>query len=64
MNFEGISGNINYVNVDNLFYKDNYWVKLSYTNYCLITEDFTTKQLDSEAIWTVVNFGFSHDYVV
>jgi len=46
VDFDSISGNINYVNVDNLFYKDNYKVKLSYANYCCITEDFTTKQLD------------------
>jgi hypothetical protein len=28
-----ISGNINFVNVDNLFYQGNYNTKLSYTDY-------------------------------
>ena len=37
-----IHGNVNYVNVDNLFYHENYKNKLSYIDYCCITEDFTS----------------------
>ena len=33
IDFEAISGNINYVNVDNLFYQEDYSTKLSYTDY-------------------------------
>jgi len=64
VDFKEISGNINYVNVDNLFYNNDYKVKLNYTNYCCITEDYTTKQLDQEAIKTVESFGFPREYIV
>lgn len=33
IDLKAISGNINFVNVDNLFYQENYGVKLSYTDY-------------------------------
>lgn len=33
--------NINIINVDNLFY-DNYDIKLSYDDYCNITQDYDT----------------------
>jgi hypothetical protein len=48
IDLKSISGNINYVNVDNLFYDENYDVKLSYTDYCCITEDFTTHNIGIE----------------
>lgn len=64
IDFQSISGNINFVNVDNLFYGEDYKVKLSYTNYCCITEDFTTKQLDDSVIKLVEGFGFPRDYVL
>ena len=44
-----IQGNVNYVNVDNLFYDENYGTKLSYTDYCCITEDFSTQHLSKLA---------------
>ena len=53
-----IQGNVNYVNVDNLFYHENYKTKLSYTDYCCITEDFTTENIDEEALKVCENFGF------
>ena len=37
------------MNVDNLFYYENYHTKLSYTDYCCITEDFSTENIDEEA---------------
>ena len=42
LDLQNISGNVNYVNVDNLFYHENYKNKLSYIDYCCITEDFTS----------------------
>lgn len=49
---------MNYVNVDNLFYDENYGTKLSYTDYCCITEDFSTENIDEEALKVCENFGF------
>jgi len=45
-----IQGNVNYVNVDNLFYEENYSIKLSYADYCCITEDFASNQIGKPAI--------------
>ena len=42
IDLKSIQGNVNYVNVDNLFYQENYSTKLSYTDYCCVTEDFST----------------------
>ena len=42
VDLQAIQGNVNYVNVDNLFYHENYKNKLSYIDYCCITEDFTS----------------------
>jgi serine/threonine protein kinase len=53
-----IQGNVNYVNVDNLFYHENYKTKLSYTDYCCITEDFTSENIDEEALKVCENFGY------
>ena len=58
INLKNIQGNVNYVNVDNLFYHENYKIKLSYTDYCCITEDFSTENIDEEALQVCENFGF------
>lgn len=50
IDLKNIQGNVNYVNVDNLFYHENYRIKLSYTDYCCITEDFSTENIDEEAL--------------
>ena len=50
IDLKNIQGNVNYVNVDNLFYVENYKIKLSYTDYCCITEDFSTENIDEEAL--------------
>jgi hypothetical protein len=55
---------VNYVNVVNLFYQENYRTKLSYTDYCCITEDFATQNLDEEALKVTENFGFPRDFVI
>jgi len=52
------------VNVDNLFYAGNYGCKLSYTDYCCITEDFTTQHLDEEALKIVDSYGYDRKFVV
>ena len=58
IDLKNIQGNVNYVNVDNLFYHENYKIKLSYTDYCCITEDFSTENIDEEALTVCENFGF------
>lgn len=58
IDLKNIQGNVNYVNVDNLFYHENYKIKLSYTDYCCITEDFTSENIDEEALKVCENFGF------
>lgn len=58
IDLKNIQGNVNYVNVDNLFYHENYKIKLSYTDYCCITEDFSTEKIDEEALAVCDNFGF------
>jgi hypothetical protein len=58
IDLKNIQGNVNYVNVDNLFYHENYKTKLSYTDYCCITEDFTSENIDEEALKVCENFGF------
>ena len=58
IDLKNIQGNVNYVNVDNLFYHENYKIKLSYTDYCCITEDLSTENIDEEALAVCENFGF------
>lgn len=58
-------GDINSVNVDNLF-KDSdqsYSAKLSYTDYCSITQDFATMHIDEEALQVLEGFGFPRKLV-
>ena len=59
-----IQGNVNYVNVDNLFYNGLYKTKLSYTDYCCVTEDFATENIDEEALKACENFGFPRQFLV
>lgn len=59
-----IQGNVNYVNVDNLFYNGIYKNKLSYTDYCCVTEDFATENVDEEALKVCENFGFPRSFVI
>lgn len=64
IDLKNIQGNVNYVNVDNLFYHENYKIKLSYTDYCCITEDFSTENIDEEALQVCDNFGFPRQFVI
>lgn len=64
IDLKSIQGNVNYVNVDNLFYDENYGTKLSYTDYCCITEDFSTENIDEEALKVCENFGFPRQFMI
>ena len=64
IDLKSIQGNVNYVNVDNLFYHENYHTKLSYTDYCCITEDFSTENIDEEALKVCENFGFPRQFMI
>ena len=64
MDLKEISGNVNYVNVDKLFYHGNYETKLSYIDYCCITEDFTSQLIDEEALSVCENFGFPRHFMI
>ena len=59
------SGNINYINVENIYYKSiketaliaengkaasKVQTKMSYSDYCALTEDFMTYRIDEDAI--------------
>jgi serine/threonine protein kinase len=59
-----IGANINYVNVDNLFFEDNYSTKLSYTDYCSITEDYYSHHINEDAIKKVSKMGYPRDFVI
>jgi len=64
MDLDKIQGNVNYVNVDNLFYDGQYKTKLSYTDYCCVTEDFATENIDEEALRVCENFGYPRQFVI
>ena len=54
--------NINVINVDNIFYDerdDKYQNKLSYDEYCSLTQDYYTYRIDEETIKVMETFGFS-----
>lgn len=59
-----IGANIHYVNVDNLFFDENYSTKLSYTDYWSITEDYYTHHLNENVITAVSKMGYPRDFVV
>ena len=55
--------NINYLNVGNIFPK-NREPKLSYSDYCYITNDFFSNHIDEEAIRTAESFGFPKSFLI
>lgn len=57
-------GNINQVNIDNLFYDGQISCKLSYMNYCALTQDYYTHRIDEEAIRILENFGYPRQMVI
>ena len=59
---EEMKANINVINVDNMFFdewEEKYKVKLSYDDYCALTQDFYTYWIDEEAIKVMETFGFT-----
>lgn len=57
-------GNINQVDIDNLFYDGLVTTKLSYMNYCSLTQDYYTHRIDEEAIRILENFGYPRSVVI
>ncbi|CAI2362319.1 unnamed protein product [Moneuplotes crassus] len=55
--------NINYVNVDNLFYSKNYENKLGYDDYKSLTEDFATMNIEENALEVIEGFGYPRSLV-
>ena len=37
---------------------------MSYTDYCCITEDFSTENIDEEALAVCENFGFPRQFLI
>ena len=74
------SGNINELNLENLFYgteetqasehskavqsSQQNALKLSYRSYCAVTEDFGTHHIDEEALKVLEGFGFPRSKVI
>jgi serine/threonine protein kinase len=73
------SGNINYINVENIYYKSiketaqiaanggepvREQTKMSYSDYCALTEDFMTYRIDEDAIQIVENYGYPRKLVI
>ena len=46
------------MNIDNLFPDSTYATKLSYTDYCAITQDFATMHMDEEALQVLEGLGY------
>jgi hypothetical protein len=68
-------GNINVLNIDNLFTNDSptpesmgkadgKLAKLSYNNYCAVTQDFGTHHMDEEALRVLESFGYPRALVI
>ena len=57
-------GNINQVNIDNLFYDGQVTCKLSYMNYCALSQDYYTHRIDEEAVRILENFGYPRQMVI
>lgn len=58
------SGNINLVNVENLFTDQDCGCKLSYIDYCAVTQDYYTHHIDEEAIRVLENFGYPRSMII
>ncbi len=65
------NGNINFVNAENMYYKssreevaENRGAKMSYTDYCALTEDFMTYRIDEEALQIVESYGYPRKMVI
>ena len=64
------NGNINFVNIENLYYKSGdpstikVEKKITYSDYCALTEDFMTYRIDEEALNIVIACGYPRNLVL
>jgi serine/threonine protein kinase len=67
------NGNINFINVENLYYRGGLPVenqptkvdeKVTYSDYCALTEDFMTYRIDEDAMEIVTGFGYPRAFVI
>ena len=59
-----MSGDINVVNIDNLFSGSaSFHAKLTYTDYCSITQDYATIHINEEALQVLEGVGFPRKVV-
>lgn len=67
------NGNINFVNVENLYYRGgppqkepqtNPAEKVTYSDYCALTEDFMTYRINEDAMEIVTGFGYPRQQVI
>jgi len=68
------SGNINFINVENIYYssskedkvsaKTKEKEKISYSDYCALTEDFMTYRIDEEALGIVESYGYPRKMII
>lgn len=67
------SGNINFINAENLYYKSIKEVKsgkplnqnkIKYSDYCALTEDFMTYRIDEEALEIVQGYGYNRKMII
>ena len=49
---------LNSVNIDNLFNQSAFSVKLSYSDYCSVTQDFATMHMNEEVLQVMEGMGF------
>jgi hypothetical protein len=58
-------GNINNINIANLFKEgEEKQGRLSYVNYCAVTQDFNTYHIEEEALRVLESFGYSRQHVI
>jgi hypothetical protein len=58
-----VQANINNVNVENLFFDERYETKLTYHDYCAVTQDYSTIHIDEEALSAVESYGYPRSFV-
>ena len=64
------NGNINFVNIENLYYRGGEPVsthvvdKITYSDYCALTEDFMTYRIDEDALEVVTSCGYPRNLVL
>lgn len=62
--FDKLSGNIDAINVDNLFYTGDYKCKLKYVDYLCITNEQEKESYSEQALTKCENFGYNRNFIV